>query len=113
MAKRFGRRTYFGGVMEYCDTVEELLAAQKIENARIRDFYFGVIGLMAGGLLAYVLMQWMHIDSKIVRFVSVVVGIWLGRILGASLSVLWWTILKWTLSVTAIILIGVFIWLII
>ncbi|HEY8101642.1 MAG TPA: hypothetical protein VIF82_12895 [Burkholderiaceae bacterium] len=112
MAKRFGRHA-LNGTMEYFDTYEELLAAQRRDIARIHNVCFGVIGLLAGGLLAYALLQRLSIDAKFVRFVGVVFGIWLGGILGAGLSALWWRIVKWALAVSAILLVGLFIWLII
>lgn len=112
MAKRFGRHA-LNGTMEYVDTVEELRAAQRRDYARIRDFCFGVLGLLAGGLLTYGLLQRLPIDSKFVRLIGVVFGIWLGGILGAGLSSLWWWIVKWTLAASAILLVGLLIWLVV
>lgn len=109
MAKRFGRHA-MNGTMEYYDTYEELRAAQQCENARIRTACFGLLGLISGGLFAYVLMQWMQVDSKIVHFIVVIVGIWFGGVLAAALSALMWKILKWTLSLMVITIVGLFIW---
>ena len=105
MAKRFGRRA-LNGTMEYYDNYEELLVSQRRDNERARSVLCGVIGLIAGGMLAYALLRWVHVDSRVVRFAGVIAGIWLGGILGASLSALLWTILKWTLLLTVIAAIG-------
>jgi hypothetical protein len=110
MVKRFGRYA-MNGTMEYYDTYAELLAAQKREYARVRTFCFGLIGLIAGGMLAYALLLWMQVDSKMVRFAGVIVGIWFGGVLAASLSALLWMILKWALGLTVIAAIGLFIFL--
>lgn len=109
MAKRFGRHA-MNGTMEYYDTYEELRAAQQREYARFRTVCFGIIGLIVGGMLAYVLLQWMQVDSKLVRFAGVIVSVWFCGVFGASLSALLWTILKWALSLAVIVGIGLLIW---
>ena len=112
MAKRFGRRA-LNGTMEYYDNRDECLAAQRRELAGIRMVFFGIIGAIAGGILAYSLLRWMHVDSRLIRLIAVIVGAWLGGIIGANLSALLWTILKWTLILMAIIVIGLLIFLIV
>ncbi len=110
MAKRFGRRA-MNGTTEYYDTYEELRAAQRRENTHIRTACFGFIGLIAGGIFTYVLLQWMHVDSKIVRYIGVIVGTWFGGVLAAALSDLLWTLLKWVFCLMGVLIIGLFIWL--
>ena len=105
MAMRF-RRKALNGSMEYYDTYEELHAAQRADIAHVRTVLFRIIGLIAGGVLAYFLLRWMHVDSRIIRLGAVVAGAWFGGILGASLSALLWTILKWTLILTVIAALG-------
>ncbi len=105
MAKRFGRRA-LNGTTEYFDTHDELIAAQRRDVAYVQTVLFRIIGLIAGGMLAYALMRWMHVDSRIIRFAAVIVGAWLGGTLGASLSSLLWMIIKWTLILMMIATIG-------
>jgi len=108
MARRF-RRKALNGSMEYYDTYDELLAAQRKDIACLQAVLFGVTGLIAGAILGYFLLRWMHVDSRLIRFAAVIVGAWLGGGLGASLSSLLWMILKWTLILTAITAIGLLI----
>ena len=105
MAKRFGRRT-LNGTMEYYDTYDELIAAQQRDIAHVQTVLFRIIGLIAGGILAYALQRWMHVDSRIVRFGAVIVGAWLGGSLGANLSGLLWIIIKWTLVLVIAVAVG-------
>ena len=112
MAKRFGRRA-LNGTMEYYDSYEDLLVSQRRDNERARIALCGAIGLIAGGVLAYALLRWVHVDSRVVRFVAVIAGVWIGCTLGASLSALLWTILKWTVLLMVIAVIGLFIFLVV
>ena len=112
MAKRFGRHA-LNGTMEYYDTYEELCAAQQRDHAHILTLFFGILGLIAGGMLACTLLQWVHIDSMIVRFVGVIATTWFGGVLAASLSALLWRILKWALGLTVIIIVGLLIYLVV
>ena len=105
MAKRFGRRA-LNGTMEYYDNRDECLAAQRRELADIRMVFFGIIGLIAGGILTYALLRWMHVDARLIRFGTIIVGAWLGCILGASLSALLWRMFKGALILTAIAVLG-------
>ena len=109
MTKRYGRHA-LNGTTRYYDNYEELCAEQQQENQGIRAVLFGIAGLIAGGILTYMLLQRMHVDSRIIRFAGVMAGVWFGCILAAALSELLWTILKWTLALTAIIVIGGFIY---
>ena len=109
MAKRFGRRAS-NGTMEYYDNYEELPFSKRRDDEAARTVLCGVIGMIAGGVLAYVLLHWIHVDSRIIRFAGVIAGIWLGGMLGASLSGLLLAILKWTLlmTLTAVIVLLIF-----
>jgi hypothetical protein len=40
------------------------------------------------------LLRWLHVDSRLIRFVAVIVGIWFCGMVGAALSDLLWKILK-------------------
>ena len=68
--------------------------------------------MIGGGILTYMLLRWIHVDSRLIRFCAVIVGGWIGGVLGANLSALLWTILKWGLFVTVIALIVYFIFLV-
>jgi hypothetical protein len=101
MTKRYGRRR-IGGMMEYSNSYEELLQSQKRESAMIRDVFYGIVGLITGGIVAYLLMQRLHIDSRIFRFIGVIAGCWGGCILGAALSPILAKIVKWTIILSVI-----------
>jgi len=105
MGKRYGRRRS-NGMMEYSNSYEELVQSSKQENAALLAGFFGIVGLIAGGIAAYLLMQRLHIDSRILRFLGVIIGCWLGCLLGAGLSPLWGKILKWTIILTVIAALG-------
>ncbi len=109
MAKRFRRRA-LNGTMEYYDSYDELIAAQRGDIAYVQTVLFRILGLIAGGILAYSLLRWMHVDSRLIRFGACIAGAWLGGILGASLSALLWNILKWALLLTVVTVIGFLIW---
>jgi hypothetical protein len=93
MGKRYGRRA-LNGTTEYYDSQEECLAAQRREVAHVRDVFFGIIGAIAGGILIYMLLRWLHVDSRLIRFVAVIVGIWFCGIFCAALSDLLWKVVK-------------------
>jgi len=101
MAKRFGRRA-LNGTMEYYDSRDECLAAQRHELADIRMVFFGI--------LTYMLLRQMPVDSRIIRFIAVIVGAWFCGIVGAALSDLLWIILKWTLILTTLVVISLLMW---
>jgi len=93
MGKRYGRRA-LNGTTEYYDSQEECLAAQRREAELLRDVFFGIIGAIAGGILIYMLLRWVHVDSRLIRFVAVIVGIWFCGMVSAALSDLLWKTLK-------------------
>ena len=109
MAKRFGRRA-LNGTMEYYDSRDECLAAQRHELADIRMVFFGIVGTIAGGILTYMLLRQMPVDSRIIRFIAVIVGAWFCGIVGAALSDLLWIILKLTLILTTLVVISLLMW---
>ena len=55
-------------------------------------------------------MQWTQVDSKIIRFASLVVGAWFGGVLAAALSAMLWKIAKWALGLMALVIISFFVW---
>lgn len=101
MAKRFGRRA-LNGTMEYYDSRDECLAAQRRELASIRMVFFGIIGAIASGIFIYMLLRQMHVDSRIIRFITVIVCAWFCGTVSAVLSDLLWIIVKWALILMVI-----------
>ena len=74
MGTRFGRRTSDGD-FEYHDDKESLEAAKALESSRERAGCFGIIGLIAGGVLAYLLLQKFGMAwPKWLRFALVISG---------------------------------------
>lgn len=74
MGTRFGRRAA-DGTFEYHDSKESLVTAERRENSDARAGFFGLIGLLAGGVLTYVAllkvgMEW----PKWLRFGLVIAG---------------------------------------
>jgi len=74
MSTRFGRRAA-DGTFEYHDSKESLVAAERRDSSDARAGLFGLIGLLAGGVLTYVVllkvgMEW----SKWLRFGLVIAG---------------------------------------
>jgi hypothetical protein len=112
MGKRYGRRA-LNGTTEYYDSKEECLAAHRRETAIVRNVFFGIVGAIAGGILIYMLLRYLHVDSRLIRFVAVIVGIWFCGIVSAALSDLLWKILKWTIMLTAIATVGLLIFLLV
>ena len=55
MATRYGRRAA-DGTIEYHDTKEALVAAEGRENSEARAGLFGLIGLLVGGVLTYIVL---------------------------------------------------------
>lgn len=96
--------------MEYSNSYEELVQSQKRESAMIRNVF---VGLIVGGIVAYLLMQRLHIDSRIFRFIGVIAGCWGGCILGAALAPLLAQILKWTIILSMIAAIGYLVFLLV
>lgn len=105
MAKRFRRRA-LNGTMEYYDSRDECLAAQRRELAGIRMVFFGIVGAIAGGIFIYMLLRQMPVDSRVIRFIAVIVGVLFCGIVSAVLSDLLWKIVKWALILTAIAVLG-------
>jgi hypothetical protein len=110
MGKRYGRRA-LNGTTEYYDSQEECLAAQRRETAIVRDVFFGIVGAIAGGVLIYMLLRWLHVDSKLIRFAAVIVGIWFCGIVSAALSDLLWKMVKLFLIASVLCAIGYIIFL--
>ena len=101
MGKRYGRKA-LNGTTEYFDSQQECLAAHRRDDAIVRDVFFGIVGAIAGGLLIYMLLRWLHVDSRLIRFAVEVVGIWFCGIVSAALSDLLWKILKWALLIAVV-----------
>lgn len=74
MGTRFGRRAA-DGTFEYHDSKESLIAAERRDNSDARSGFFGLIGLLVGGVLTYValLKVGMHLP-KWLRFGLVIIG---------------------------------------
>ena len=74
MATRYGRRAA-DGTIEYHDTKEALVAAEGRENSDARAGLFGLIGLLVGGVLTYVvLLKYGGSWPKWLRFGLVITG---------------------------------------
>jgi len=105
MGKRYGRRA-LNGTTEYYDSQEECLAAQRREAELLRDVFFGIVGAIAGGILIYMLLRWLHVDSRLIRFVAVIVGIWFCGMVSAALSDLLWKVVKLILIASVLFALG-------
>lgn len=74
MATRFGRRAADGS-FEYHDSKESLAASERRENSDARAGLFGLIGLLVGGVLTYVVLLKVGMDwPKWLRFGLVIAG---------------------------------------
>ncbi|MDF1486609.1 hypothetical protein PY257_15730 [Ramlibacter sp. H39-3-26] len=74
MATRFGRRAADGS-FEYHDSKESLAASELRENSDARAGLFGLIGLLVGGVLTYVVLLKIGMDwPKWLRFGLVIAG---------------------------------------
>lgn len=87
MSPRIGRCTS-DGTFEYYDNYEELRAVEEREARSSRSFYFGLVGLVAGGTLTYFAMRELGGQDwpKWLRFISTVAGAALGAVTLAKLS---------------------------
>lgn len=112
MAKRYGRRR-LNGMMEYSDNYDELLASHRRESAQVQAVVFGIIGLIAGVVLAHMFTQWMLVDSRLIRWADVIIGSLISAKLCAQLAPLLWKIIKWGIILTAIVAIGLFVFLLV
>jgi hypothetical protein len=112
VVKRYGRRR-LNGMMEYSDNYEELMASHRREGAELQAIVFGIIGLIVGGVLAYLLMRQMQVDSRLIRWASVIVGAVITKTVFYAHAPLLWKIIKWTIILTAVAAIGLFVfWLV-
>lgn len=111
MGTRYGRRSADGN-FEYHDSEASLRAAEQKENSDSRSFFFGLIGLIAGGVLSYLLIH--HYGGadlpKLLRFAIVIGGgIGLAWLLARLADIIWFTIVS-VLALTVLWLIGSAIW---
>lgn len=111
MGTRYSRRSASGSY-EYHDSKESVRAAQQEEDSAGRSFFFGFIGLIAGGVLSYVLIQQFGGAElpKALRFAIVIAGgagtAWL---LARLADLIWFTIMS-VLALAVLWLIGSAIW---
>jgi hypothetical protein len=105
MGKRYGRRA-INGLTEYYDSKEECLAARRRDDEIVRNVFFGIIGAIAGGILTYMLLRYLHVDSRLIRFVAVIVGTWFCGIVSAALSDLLAQIVKLILIASVLCAVG-------
>jgi hypothetical protein len=74
MGTRFGRRAA-DGTYEYHDSKESLVAAERRDSSDARSGLFGLIGLLVGGVLTYIVLIKVGTDwPKWLRFGLVVAG---------------------------------------
>lgn len=109
VVKRYGRRR-LNGMMEYSDNYEELMASHRREGAELQAIAFGIIGLIAGGVLAYLLMRQLHVDSRLIRWAGVIAGAVIAKTVFSAHAPLLWKIIKWAIILTVTTAIGAFIY---
>ena len=111
MGTRYGRRAA-DGITEYHDDKDSLIAAERRENSEVRAGLFGLIGLLIGGVLAYVaflklggmgLPKWM-------RFAGVTAGAGMGALTLAKLADLIWNVILTIIAAAVVYGIGAAIW---
>lgn len=74
MGTRFGRRAA-GGTYEYHDSKESLVAAERRDRSDTRSCLFGLIGLLVGGVLTFLVLLEVGTDwPKWLRFGLVLAG---------------------------------------
>jgi hypothetical protein len=74
MGTRFGRRAA-DGTYEYHDSKESLVAAERRDSSDARSGLFGLIGLLVGGVLTYIVLIKVGTDwPKWLRFGLVIAG---------------------------------------
>lgn len=74
MGTRFGRRAA-DGTFEYHDSKESLVAAERRDSSDARSGLFGLIGLLVGGVLTYIVLIKVGTDwPKWLRFGLVIAG---------------------------------------
>lgn len=111
MGTRFGRRNA-DGVYEYHDSKESLIAAKRREESDGRSFLFGVIGLLVGGVFAYVaFLKFGGADwPKFIRFTGVILGAVFGAYVLAKFADFIWNILLFVVGMSILFGIGSVIW---
>lgn len=107
MATRFGRRNA-DGVYEYHDSKESLLAAKRREDSDGRSALFGIIGLLIGGVVTYVvLLKFGAADwPKFIRFTCVLLGAAFCAYVLAKFADLIWSILLFVIGMSILFGIG-------
>ncbi|QJD98688.1 hypothetical protein HH212_00405 [Massilia forsythiae] len=74
MGTRYGRRAASGNY-EYHDSLEALNAAAERESSRALAGWFGLFGLLAGGVLTYLVLHKFGVDwPRWLRFTLVIAG---------------------------------------
>ncbi|MDH1180095.1 hypothetical protein N5C72_18575 [Achromobacter mucicolens] len=111
MGTRYGRRRR-DGTYEYHDSEASLEAAKRQESRQTRAGFFGFVGLVAGGWLAYLGLQYAGAADwpKWTRFVGVLVGAGFGATLFFKLAEVVWKLLVGLLVIVILVAIGAFIW---
>jgi hypothetical protein len=107
---RFGRRAA-DGTYEYHDNKDSVVAAERREDSESRAGIFGLIGLLVGGVLTYVVLLKLGTAwPKWLRFALVVVGAGGTSYVLAKLADLIWNIILAVVLLAIVYGIGVLIW---
>ncbi|NJD08536.1 MAG: hypothetical protein FIA97_18860 [Methylococcaceae bacterium] len=110
MGTRFGRRAA-DGTYEYHDTKESLVEAERSENSEALEGLFGFIGLLIGGVLAYIALLKLGADwPKWLRFGLVIVGAGGAAYALARLANLIWNLILTLMLLGVLYGIGSLIW---
>lgn len=111
MATRYGRRRR-DGTYEYHDSEASLQAAKRQEGREARAGFFGFVGLLIGGWLAYLGLQYIGAADwpKWTRFVGVLVGAGVCATLFFKLAEVVWKLFVALLAIVLLLAIGLFLW---
>ncbi len=111
MGTRYGRHAA-DGTTEYHDSKESLIQSERRENREARAGLFGFLGLLIGGVLAYVAFHKLGGMAlpKWIRFAGVILGAGLGAYALAKLSNLIWNLILIAILVAVVFGIGSLIW---
>lgn len=111
MSTRYGRRAA-DGTLEYHDSKETLIAAERRESSESRAGFFGLIGLLLGGVLTYVailklgVMDW----PKWLRLSCIVLGAGVGAFTLSKLADLIWSVIQFLIGIAVLYGIGSILW---
>jgi len=111
MGTRYGRRRR-DGTYEYHDSEASLQAAKRREGRETRAGFFGLVGLVIGGWLTYLGLQYIGTAEwpKWTRFVGILVGAAVGATLLFKLAEVVWKLFVALLAIVVILTIGLFLW---